>query len=196
MFPLGFAGLAFGLFLIDCAIKKRPVWASLKAIITDPKGFSDDNAKLDNSTFQEPSPIVEAQTGSDAGIDAGLGLGGTGNVTGKAGPVVAYALAQVGKPYVWAAAGPNAFDCSGLAMMAYRQVGINLPHGSTLQAGMGTAITPNDQSKWLPGDLLFPHPGHVEIYVGDGAEVEAMNPSMGIRNNPAAQSYWRVRRYL
>ncbi len=69
-------------------------------------------------------------------------------------PVVAYALAQLGKPYVFDAAGPDAFDCSGLTMMAYRQIGVALPHYAESQAHLGLGID-WPTSPIRPGDLLL-----------------------------------------
>jgi cell wall-associated NlpC family hydrolase len=69
-------------------------------------------------------------------------------------PVVAYALAQLGKPYVFDAAGPDAFDCSGLTMMAYRQIGFALPHYAESQARFGIGIDWHT-SPIRPGDLLL-----------------------------------------
>lgn len=99
---------------------------------------------------------------------------------------VAYALAQVGKPYVWGAAGPDAFDCSGLTSAAWEHgAGVHLTHLAAAQHREG--FGPISRSNLFPGDLVFPTvtPGggipHVEMYVGDGNVVEAMNPSLGIR---------------
>lgn len=99
---------------------------------------------------------------------------------------VAYALNQVGKPYVWGAAGPNAFDCSGLTSAAWEHgAGVHLTHLAAAQHNEG--FGPISKSNLFPGDLVFPTvtPGggipHVEMYVGDGNVVEAMNPSLGIR---------------
>jgi cell wall-associated NlpC family hydrolase len=66
--------------------------------------------------------------------------------------VVNYVFAQLGKRYVFGAAGPDAFDCSGLTMAAYRQIGITLPHYSVAQARLGWAVGRDDIQ---PGDLLF-----------------------------------------
>src|SRR6476620_3816671 len=66
--------------------------------------------------------------------------------------VMNYVYAQLGKRYAFAAAGPDAFDCSGLTMMAYRQIGIELPHLSFTQATMGWKV---DQDDIRAGDLLF-----------------------------------------
>ncbi|WP_104522665.1 C40 family peptidase [Blastococcus atacamensis] len=82
------------------------------------------------------------------------------------------ALAQRGKPYVWAAGGPNAFDCSGLTQYAFRAAGISLPHSSRGQSGMGQAVS-RDQLQ--PGDLVFFYRpvSHVGIYIGNGQMVHA-----------------------
>jgi peptidoglycan DL-endopeptidase CwlO len=82
------------------------------------------------------------------------------------------ALAQVGKPYQWGAAGPNSFDCSGLTMYAWAKAGVSLPHNS----GMQYAATPRvDRSDWQPGDLLFfgSPIHHVGMYIGNGQMVAA-----------------------
>jgi cell wall-associated NlpC family hydrolase len=86
--------------------------------------------------------------------------------------VVNTALAQQGKPYVWAGAGPNSFDCSGLTQFAFRAAGVNLPHSSRMQATMGTPVARGDLR---PGDLIaFYSPvGHVGIYIGNGQMVHA-----------------------
>ena len=99
-----------------------------------------------------------------------------------AGPVVASsqaaqiavdtALAQRGKPYVWAADGPGSFDCSGLVMYAYRAAGIALPHSSLMQSQMGRSVS---RSQLRPGDLVFFYSpvSHVGIYIGNGQMVHA-----------------------
>jgi peptidoglycan DL-endopeptidase CwlO len=91
--------------------------------------------------------------------------------SGAAGAVAA-AESRVGDPYVWGAAGPNAFDCSGLVMWAYAQVGISLPHFSGAQYADTTHIS---MSQLEPGDLVFPaDPSqHVAMYVGGGMIVQA-----------------------
>ncbi|HEX7740026.1 MAG TPA: NlpC/P60 family protein [Marmoricola sp.] len=102
------------------------------------------------------------------------------DATGKAAVALKYALAQVGKAYVWGAAGPNAFDCSGLMMRAWGAAGIGLPHSSRAQAGYGTPVS---QSELRPGDLVFYyHPiSHVGMYIGSGLIVNAENPSVGVK---------------
>ncbi|MBB3677702.1 C40 family peptidase [Modestobacter versicolor] len=92
--------------------------------------------------------------------------------SGAAATAVSTAMAQIGKPYVWAAAGPNSFDCSGLVQYAYAAAGVSLPHSSRSQAAAGQAVS-RDQLQ--PGDILaFYSPvSHVGIYIGNGQMVHA-----------------------
>jgi cell wall-associated NlpC family hydrolase len=82
------------------------------------------------------------------------------------------AMAQRGKPYVWAAGGPRSFDCSGLTQYAFKAAGIDLPHSSRMQSQMGSAVSRGDLR---PGDLVFFYSpvSHVGIYIGDGQMVHA-----------------------
>jgi peptidoglycan DL-endopeptidase CwlO len=101
-------------------------------------------------------------------------------VSGRASAAVQYAMAQVGKSYVYGAAGPNSFDCSGLTMAAWATAGVGLPHSSSAQYGSGTHIS---ESQLQPGDLVFYYSpiSHVGMYIGNGMIVNAENPSSGIR---------------
>jgi cell wall-associated NlpC family hydrolase len=91
--------------------------------------------------------------------------------TGRAEAVLRYACAQLGKPYVFGAAGPNSFDCSGLTMMAYKQIGINLSHYVPTQYSASRRVAKADLQ---PGDLVFfSNNDHVGMYVGNGKFVEA-----------------------
>ncbi|MDP9116208.1 MAG: C40 family peptidase [Actinomycetota bacterium] len=86
---------------------------------------------------------------------------------------VAFALHEVGKPYVYGAAGPGSYDCSGLTMAAWASAGVSLPHSSEDQFNYGRAVP---LSALQPGDLVFlygPPPGHVTIYIGAGLMVSA-----------------------
>lgn len=89
------------------------------------------------------------------------------------------ARAQVGKPYQYGAAGPDAFDCSGLTQYSYRAAGIELPHSSRRQSEMGTPVARADLQ---PGDLVFFYEpvSHVGIYVGDGQMVDAGSEETGV----------------
>jgi cell wall-associated NlpC family hydrolase len=83
-----------------------------------------------------------------------------------------WALTRRGSPYVWGAAGPHAFDCSGLVLWAYAKVGISLPHFTGEQWNMGVHVGRNQLE---PGDLVFFYAdlGHVGLYIGNGLMVDA-----------------------
>ncbi|WP_344957631.1 C40 family peptidase [Actinomadura miaoliensis] len=111
---------------------------------------------------------VVATAGSSICQPGTLALAPAGDVAAK---VIAYARAQLGKPYIWGAEGPDAFDCSGLTMMAYRAAGISIPRTTFDQWRHGTRI-PKGQQR--PGDLVFfnsgpgsspDNPGHVGIVI-------------------------------
>lgn len=113
-----------------------------------------------------------------------------GSASGRASAAVAYALAQVGKSYVFGAAGPSAFDCSGLTMMAWAQAGVSLVHSATVQYDQTTRVA---QSDIQPGDLVFFYSPiqHNGIYVGGGKFVHAANPEEGVRVDSLFSSYWQ-----
>lgn len=100
--------------------------------------------------------------------------------SGRAAVAVRAAMAQVGDAYVYGAAGPNAYDCSGLTMMAWGQAGVGLPHSSSAQFGSGPRIS---QSDLQPGDLVFYYSpiSHVGMYIGNGLIVHAANPGAGVK---------------
>ena len=99
---------------------------------------------------------------------------------------IAYARAQIGKPYQWGGTGPDGFDCSGLVMMAYRQVGVDIPRTSEEQWAWGPRIQPGHEE---PGDLVFfpgsdgtrANPGHVGLVIGKDKMVEAYATGFPIR---------------
>ena len=129
----------------------------------------------------EKSLRLKAEKASAREADASAGLADleAKRMEALGGPVVAYAKAQVGKTYVWGAAGPDSFDCSGLTMMAWQQAGVSLPHNSTAQYSSGPQIS---ESELQPGDLVFYYTpiSHVGIYIGNGQIVSALNPGAGI----------------
>jgi cell wall-associated NlpC family hydrolase len=88
----------------------------------------------------------------------------------RAGLAVRAALSRLGRPYVWGATGPEQFDCSGLVQWSYRQAGIHLDRTTYDQINNGVAVP---RSQVRPGDLVFPHAGHVQLAIGDGMVVEA-----------------------
>ncbi|HEX3287687.1 MAG TPA: NlpC/P60 family protein [Mycobacterium sp.] len=98
---------------------------------------------------------------------------------GRGGKVVAFAYDQLGKPYVWAADGPDSYDCSGLVEAAYRSVGVSLPHNAAMQYH---AISHISRSQLSPGDLVFySNLGHVAIYIGGGMVIHAPQPGENVK---------------
>lgn len=102
----------------------------------------------------------------------------------KGGKVVSFAKKQLGERYVFGAAGPSKWDCSGLTMKAWGQAGVSLPHQASQQFKMGKHIS---KANLQPGDLLFYYKGikHVGVYVGNGKIVDAANPKKGVRETKA-----------
>jgi cell wall-associated NlpC family hydrolase len=117
-----------------------------------------------------PSPVAPPPSGG----------GGGGPVSGSASAVVAYARAQVGKPYCYGGAGPGCFDCSGLTMRAWQQAGVSLPHSSAAQYNVGRRLS---ASELRPGDLIFYYSpiSHVSIYIGGGQRISATHTGDYVR---------------
>jgi len=113
--------------------------------------------------------------------------------------VVKIAIQYVGRPYVWGAAGPYAFDCSGLVTYVFAQVGISLPHFAAAQWNYGVYV-PSDELE--PGDLVFfDNLGHVGIYVGDGSYIQAPQPGDVVKITPlsdpwSSANYYGAKRIL
>lgn len=107
--------------------------------------------------------------------------------SGAAGRAMEVAMDQIGDPYVWGAAGPNAFDCSGLTMYAYAAAGISLPHSSRAQYTYGRSVA---YGQWQVGDLLFYGSSastihHVAMYIGDGMIVHASTSGVPVKTATA-----------
>lgn len=108
------------------------------------------------------------------------------SASGRAATAIAFAMAQIGKPYVWGATGPNAYDCSGLMQAAWAAAGVSISRVTYTQINDGTHIS---VSQLQPGDLVFYYPGvtHVAMYIGNGQIVHAANPSAGIKVSPVGE---------
>ena len=103
--------------------------------------------------------------------------------SGGVGAVIAFARAQLGEPYVWGAAGPSSWDCSGLTLMAWRQAGVSLAHYTGSQWNQTSRVPLSDLQ---PGDLVFygasgPTSHHVGLYIGNGQMIHAPNPSTVVK---------------
>ena len=127
--------------------------------------------------------LAQSQTQAVNTSTGGGGGGGTATpppASGDVSAVLAYAYAQLGKPYCYAGVGPSCYDCSGLTMMAWAQAGVSMPHGSYDQMAMFPSV-PMDQLQ--PGDLVF-WDGHVGIYVGNGSVLHAPHTGTVVQITP------------
>jgi cell wall-associated NlpC family hydrolase len=144
-----------------------------------------DHQKATDDSTSGPAAGGGGYAGSAPPVDATPPAPGTG-----AQRAVAYAKAQLGRPYLWAAAGPAAFDCSGLTMMAWRYGGKALPHWSVAQFAQSTRIS---AAQLRPGDLVFwgSTPGtihHVAMYIGNGQIIHAPRTGQPVQIN--SMYYW------
>jgi cell wall-associated NlpC family hydrolase len=112
----------------------------------------------------------------------------------RAATAIAYARAQLGKPYVFAAAGPNAFDCSGLTMAAWAAAGVRMPHYSGSQATMFPKVS---WDQLQPGDIVvfYSDLHHVGLYIGGGMMIHAPQTGDVVKIAPAWRTtfQWGVR---
>jgi cell wall-associated NlpC family hydrolase len=135
-------------------------------------------ASLDSLTAQQQSVVAAG----------GVGAGGTttavytGPTSTQAGKAVAFAYAQLGKPYVWGATGPGAYDCSGLVQAAWAAAGVAIPRVTYDQ---WAALPHIATSAIQPGDLLlYEGEGHVAMYVGNGYIIDAPQTGMNVQKLP------------
>jgi cell wall-associated NlpC family hydrolase len=124
---------------------------------------------------------------------AAVSVSACGAPGGGSSQAVAIAAAHAGEPYVYGAAGPNAFDCSGFTQYVYSQLGVSLPRTAAEQQA---AVTPVSQSAARPGDLIFiGSPAyHVAIYAGNGQIWTAPKPGDVVKLEPIWDSSWTAGR--
>ncbi|WP_322760573.1 C40 family peptidase [Frankia sp. Cr2] len=132
------------------------------------RGFTD-------TPISPPPPPPTVGGGGSGSVSGGGGGGG-----GGAAVAVAEARAQLGKPYMWAAAGPNAFDCSGLTQWVWSKAGVALSHYTGAQWNEGRQVS---TAELIPGDLLFfgTDLHHVGIYIGAGKMIDAPHTGTVVR---------------
>ena len=157
-------------------------------------------AKMPRGALVEPlvSTAATGQPAAASAVGSGAGSSSTPVGTGQPGSALTItqliamlkaAASRVGLPYVWGAAGPNSFDCSGLVQWSFAQAGIVMPRVAADQARTGPAVA---VSQLQPGDLLFYHTdptapdyvSHVAIYLGKGLEIQAPQPGQDVQIVP------------
>ncbi|MEU9590071.1 NlpC/P60 family protein [Streptomyces sp. NPDC048219] len=139
---------------------------------------------------QESDTPADPSGSSGSTGSSGSATGGTGTGTGSSAPdpsygtkaekALAFARAQIGKPYVWGATGPGSYDCSGLTQAAWKAADVTLPRTTYDQVDAGTTVS---VSQAQPGDLVFFYDdiSHVGIYIGNGMMIHAPKPGAYVR---------------
>ena len=153
-------------------------------------GGSGGGSSSTGTTSANGGPNDNGEYNSGGGGGGGYS-GGSGVSSDRAAIVVSYALAQVGKPYSFAAQPPSSWDCTKLTAAAWAQVGVQLTPYSYVQAQEVRRISPDELQ---PGDLLFFFKNgahHASMYIGGGMIVEASSPSTGVRVTDVWNS-WNV----
>lgn len=165
---------------------------SLAEMLGDPK--ANPNIVLGNQKVLVPNDILAAAGSNAATLLSGAGgINSTGGVApapnDKVAIVLAEARKQIGKPYIWGAAGPDNFDCSGLVMWCWAAAGVKLPHYSGSQYDVTEHI---DMNSIQPGDLIFyESPAkHVTIYAGNNEVINAPHTGGFVRVDSI--DYWKT----
>ncbi|GGR38341.1 C40 family peptidase [Streptomyces roseolus] len=132
-------------------------------------------ARADRSSGDRGTSAGPGTTPASASVSA--------PATGRASAALSFARAQLGKPYVWGATGPSAYDCSGLTQAAWRAAGVSLPRTTYTQINAGRRVS---RSELAPGDLVFFYSGisHVGLYIGGGQMIHAPRPGAPVRIAP------------
>jgi cell wall-associated NlpC family hydrolase len=180
MDQLGLAGKAFD-------ERQRNLVAAEKAQAAEVKRLQAKKAEVERAADKTRALLSRMRAADRPSVPSAPGSvappppasGGDGG-SGSAAAVVAYARAQVGKPYCYGGSGPGCFDCSGLTMMAWAQAGVSLPHSSASQYNVGRRIS---ASELQPGDLIFYYSpiSHVSVYIGGGQRISATHTGDYVR---------------
>jgi len=138
-------------------------------------------------TNQDYQKAADATAADDKKV-AAAAAAAAARPSSKGQAAVDYAKTFLGKPYVYGAAGPSSFDCSGLTQYVMKKFGVDLPHNAAAQQKMGTPV---DKNNLRPGDLVFfGNPAHhVAIYAGDGKIIEAPKTGENVKISDFTSSY-------
>ena len=165
-----------------CVISSRYSPVTSTSTTTTLTPVANPNCGASSSATLPSSPVIDSGLPSNYVIPA--------NATTVETVAITYALAQLGKPYLWGGSGPDAFDCSGLTMLAWAQAGVTLLHYTGDQINEGVVVP--SYAGISPGDLVLvpgsdgtiSNPGHVGMYLGDGLVESAVDVQYGIIVQP------------
>ena len=182
--------------------------ADLQAAVDQLRKIRDNQIKSEIVTSEINDKIEKAKTAisakkeaeAKAAVAATASRGGSASSkkvaapsAGKAQAILNEAYAQLGKPYQWGATGASTFDCSGFTQFVYENAaGIDISRTTYSQIGEGQPVS---QDQLQPGDLVFPHAGHVGIYVGNGQMIHAPQTGDVVKVSPV-YNFYAARRIL
>ncbi|MCQ4045537.1 NlpC/P60 family protein [Streptantibioticus rubrisoli] len=128
----------------------------------------------------------EQQGSSQGAGGSNSGSSSSSSYAAKAAKAIAFAKAQLGKPYVWGATGPNSYDCSGLTQAAWAAAGVTLPRTTWDQVNVGHRVAISDLQ---PGDLVFYYSdiSHVAMYIGNGQMIQAPHTGAVVDIQPVTE---------
>ncbi|ERI90107.1 NlpC/P60 family protein [Clostridiales bacterium oral taxon 876 str. F0540] len=170
----------------DAAIKDQPSVVVRSVDLNSDKVIKvpERNVPKDNQKTNTSKKTTINRGGS------GLGQAGPSAPSGSS-SVVSYAYKFLGRPYIWGASGPNAFDCSGFTSYVYRAFGVGLDHYTGSQFGSGQSVGKGGLSQ---GDLVFFNTygsiSHVGIYIGNGNFIHAANSRTGVIVSSLSEGYY------
>jgi peptidoglycan DL-endopeptidase CwlO len=172
----------------DNAIVISAPHADLSTLIKQVKKLLPRSAAVASLVAQSASSGI-AQTGGAAGI-TGAAASGSGLSNAEVAAFLEAVVSRLGMPYVWGAAGPTSFDCSGLVQWSFARAGVVMPRVAAEQALTGPKVP---LSELEPGDLLFYHTdptapdyiSHVAIFIGHGEMLQAPMPGLDVEIVPA-----------
>jgi len=193
-----------GLWFVYAGVTNHAPIKTITAILQDPGNarniIRNKQYLIDPTAGTGTAPITPY---TPTGLQA-VPVSGTPTVNASGASIVAFARAQIGKPYIYGGTGNPGWDCSGLVQAALKTVGVDVPHSALLQLtstkGKIISASTKDVSKLLPGDIIFPAAlpetlgNHVAIYSGNGNIIEAAYPGTNVRER-AIYSFLTAKRF-
>ncbi|WP_456300476.1 NlpC/P60 family protein [Streptacidiphilus rugosus] len=177
------------------AAQRSAAEAKLSALHAEQTRLAAAKAEIQGKLAAAQALLASLDAATLAGVDQALNPPGgavpppdlgSAPMSARAAVAVAFARAQLGKPYVWGATGPGSYDCSGLVQAAWAAAGVSLPRTTYDQINAGRRVSTADLA---PGDLVFYYSGvsHVGMYVGGGMIIHAPHPGASVEYAPVGE---------